>query len=59
MAEILEFENEDEERAFWATHDSIDFLEGVEQVNLDYVGRDITDSNSKFLYREVRIPSHS
>ena len=39
MAEIPEFENEDEERAFWATHDSVDFLEGVEQVNLEYVGR--------------------
>ena len=40
MLEIPGFASEDEERAFWATHDSIDFLEGAEQVNLEYAGRE-------------------
>ncbi len=40
MIEIPRFKSEDEERDFWATHDSVDFLEGVEQVNLEYVGRE-------------------
>ena len=40
MLEIPRFVSEDEERTFWATHDSIDFLEGAEQVNLEYVGRE-------------------
>ena len=31
--EIPRFASEDEERAFWATHDSMDFLEGAEEVN--------------------------
>ena len=39
MIEIPRFKSEDEERDFWATHDSTDFLEGAEQVNLEYVGR--------------------
>lgn len=40
MIEIPRFKSEDEERDFWATHDSVDFLEGAEQVNLEYVGRE-------------------
>jgi hypothetical protein len=40
MLEIPRFASEDEERAFWTTHDSMDFLEGAEQVKLDYVGRE-------------------
>ena len=40
MMEIPRFKSEDEERDFWATHDSVDFLEGAEQVNLEYVGRE-------------------
>jgi len=40
MIEIPKFKSEDEERAFWATHDSVGFLEGAEQVNLEYVGRE-------------------
>ena len=40
MKEIPRFASEDEERDFWATHDSVDFLEGAEQVNLEYVGRE-------------------
>jgi len=40
MTEIPRFASEDEERDFWATHDSVDFLEGAEQVNLEYVGRE-------------------
>lgn len=40
MIEIPKFKDEDEERDFWATHDSVDFLEGAEQVNLEYVGRE-------------------
>ncbi len=40
MIEIPRFKSEDEERDFWATHDSVDFLVGTEQVNLEYVGRE-------------------
>jgi len=40
MIEIPRFKSEDEERDFWATHDSVDFLEGAEQVNLEYVERE-------------------
>ena len=40
MTEIPRFASEDEERDFWATHDSVDFLEGAEPVNLEYVGRE-------------------
>jgi len=40
MTEIPRFASEDEERDFWATHDSVDLLEGAEQVNLEYVGRE-------------------
>ena len=40
MTEIPRFASEDEERDFWATHDSVDFLEGAEQVNFEYVGRE-------------------
>ena len=40
MIEIPRFKSEDEERDFWATHDSVDFLEGAEQVNLEYAGRE-------------------
>ena len=40
MIEIPRFKSEDKERDFWATHDSVDFLEGAEQVNLEYVGRE-------------------
>ena len=40
MIEIPRFKSEDEERDFWATHDSVGFLEGAEQVNLEYVGRE-------------------
>ena len=40
MIEIPRFKSEDEERNFWATHDSTDFLEGAEQMNLEYVGRE-------------------
>ena len=40
MTEIPRFASEDEERDFWATHDSVDFLEGAEQVNLEYVERE-------------------
>ena len=32
---IPRFKSEDEERAFWATHDSVNYLEGAEQVNLE------------------------
>ena len=35
MTEIPRFASEDEERAFWATHDSVNFLEGAEQLNLE------------------------
>ena len=56
--EIPSFKDEDEERDFWATHDSIDFLEGAEQVNLEYVGKkhefglvkNITGTSDKFVY---------
>ena len=40
MIEIPRFKSEDEERDFWATHDSVDFLGGAEQVNLEYLGRE-------------------
>ncbi len=40
MIEIPRFKSEDEERDFWATHDSVGFLEGAEQVSLEYVGRE-------------------
>ncbi len=40
MIEIPRFKSEDEERDFWATHDSVAFMEGAEQVNLEYVGRE-------------------
>ncbi|GAH36490.1 unnamed protein product [marine sediment metagenome] len=40
MIDIPKFKSEDEERDFWATHDSVDFLEGAEPVNLEYVGRE-------------------
>lgn len=40
MIEIPRFASEDEERGFWATHDSVDLLEGAEEVNLEYVGRE-------------------
>ncbi len=40
MIEVPKFKSEDEERDFWAIHDSIGFLEGAEQVNLEYVGRE-------------------
>ncbi len=40
MIEIPRFKGEDEERDFWATHDSVGFLEGAEQVNLEYVERE-------------------
>lgn len=39
MLEIPKFESEDEERDFWAGHDSTDFLEGAEQVTLEYGGK--------------------
>jgi len=39
MIDIPKFKSEDEERDFWATHDSVDFLEGAQQVKLEYVGR--------------------
>ena len=35
MKNIPEFASEDEERDFWATHDSVDYLEGAEQVYLE------------------------
>ena len=35
MKEIPEFNSEGEERQFWGTHDSIDYIEGAEQVKLD------------------------
>lgn len=38
MPEIPRFKNEDEEREFWAEHDSTDFLEGAEELTLEYVG---------------------
>lgn len=59
MTEIPEFGNEDEERAFWTSHDSIDYLDGAEQVTLEHIEGDITGSSSKFLCYEVQIPSHS
>lgn len=40
MIEIPRFKSEDEERDFWATHDSVGFLEGAEQVSLEYVGKE-------------------
>lgn len=40
MIEIPRFKSEDEERDFWATHDSVGFLKGAEQVNLEYIGRE-------------------
>jgi len=40
MIEIPRFKSEDEERDFWATHDSVGFLKGAEQVNLEYVERE-------------------
>jgi len=39
MPQIPRFKNEDEEREFWAAHDSTDFLEGTEQVTLEYAGQ--------------------
>ena len=33
---IPRFASEDEERQFWATHDSIDFADGAEEVTLEY-----------------------
>lgn len=36
MLEMPKFESEDEERDFWARHDSTDFLEGAEEVTLKY-----------------------
>jgi len=41
MIEIPRFKSEDEERDFWAAHDSVGFLKGAEQVNLEYVGREL------------------
>ena len=46
--EIPRFANEDEERDFWATHDSVDFLDSAEQVHLEYRGVNITGSNSQW-----------
>lgn len=40
MIDIPKFKSEDKERDFWATHDSVDFLEGAEPMNLEYVGRE-------------------
>ena len=37
MTEIPLFRSEDEERDFWAIHDSTDFLEGAEQVRLKHI----------------------
>jgi len=42
MLEIPKFESEDEERDFWARHDSTDFLEGAEEVTLQYAGKETT-----------------
>jgi len=40
MLEVPKFESEDEERDFWARHDSTDFLEGAEEVSLQYAGEE-------------------
>jgi len=39
MAEIPKFESEDAERDFWAKHESTDFLEGAEEITLEYAGK--------------------
>lgn len=54
--EIPRFASEDKERNFWATHDSVGFLGGAEQVNLKYEGKDITGTNSKTILCSRTIP---
>ena len=52
MSEIPQFNSEDEECAFWAIHDSVDFLEGAEPVNLERV-KDVSGAvPSKWQYEE-------
>lgn len=50
--EIPVFKNEDEEREFWATHDSVDFLEGTEEVYLERC-KDKTGTDSRMIYRSL------
>ncbi len=40
MVKIPRFKSEDKERDFWATHDSVGFLIGAEQVDLEYIGKE-------------------
>ena len=55
VMEIPEFANEDEERAFWATHDSADFLDGAEPMDLD-LAKNISGSANKWIYGLVILP---
>ena len=38
MAKIPEFKNEEEEAEFWDTHDSTDYLDQTEEVDVEFVG---------------------
>ena len=60
MIEMPKFKSEDEERDFWATHDSVDFLEGTEQVYLesDYpikMSRLVSGSTGKWEFLTVEL----
>ena len=51
MKEIPAFNSEDEEREFWATYDSTDFLDGAEQVTLEFVeSKNISSTNADYYY---------
>ena len=56
--EIPTFKSEDEEREFWATHDSVDFLTGAEQANIEYVritGEFTSSAEHRLYYRRWEI----
>jgi len=49
MKEIPAFNSEDEEREFWASQDSTDFLDGAEQVTLEFVeSKNISSTNAGY-----------
>ena len=56
MMEIPLFRSEDEEREFWATHDSVEFLKGVEPVSLEYVRNKSGATPSNWQFVEEHFP---
>ena len=55
--EIPTFGSEHEEREFWVTHDSVDFLAGAEQVTLEHIERSEFTSSAehRFYHRRWEI----